>query len=81
MLRSATDGQAGDGGPETEATAADLARQPVISVRPTATVHEAAEAMVRYGAQHVVVVDPAASTPVGVVSALDIADLLARGPR
>lgn len=60
------------------ATAADLAREPVISVRATMSVHDAAKAMVQYQATHVVVVDPEhRRTPLGILSTLDIAKLLA----
>jgi CBS domain-containing protein len=70
LLDAATD-------PGTPATAATLAKEPVISIRPTMSVHDAAKAMVQYGAAHVVVVDPERRTPLGVLSTLDIAGLLA----
>lgn len=59
------------------ATAATLASEPVISIRPTMSVHEAAKAMVQYGAAHVVVVDPERRTPLGILSTLDVAEVLA----
>jgi CBS domain-containing protein len=64
--------------PGSPATAADLAAQPVITVRPTLSLHEAAEAMVRHGAHHVVVAEPDRHTPVGILSTLDVAAVLAR---
>lgn len=63
---------------ETPVTAGSLAKQAVISVRLTMSAHEAVEAMVRYGAHHVVVVDPDRRTPIGVISTLDAAALLAQ---
>jgi CBS domain-containing protein len=63
------------------ATAATLAKQPVISVRSTMSVHEAARAMVENGANHVVVVDSADRVPIGILSTLDVAVLLAAGGR
>jgi CBS domain-containing protein len=64
--------------PATAATAADLASEPVITVRPTLPLREAAAAMVRHGAHHVVVVDPERHAPVGVLSTVDVAAVLAR---
>jgi CBS domain-containing protein len=67
--------------PGPEATAAELASEPVITVRPTLPLREAAESMVRYGAHHLVVTDPARHTPVGVLSTLDVARALGGGHR
>lgn len=69
VLRSVTD-------PDSPSTAQELAQEPVITVRPTTTIHEAAEAMVRYGAHHIVVADPELHTPLGILSTLDIAEIL-----
>jgi CBS domain-containing protein len=66
------------GRPGVTATAADLASEPVITVRPSSAVRDAAEAMVRHGAHHVVVADPERHAPVGVLSTLDVAAVLAR---
>ncbi len=66
------------GRPGATATAADLASEPVITVRPTLALGDAAEAMVRHGVHHVVVADPERHTPVGVLSTLDVAAALAR---
>jgi CBS domain-containing protein len=63
------------------ATAATLAREPVISIRSSMSVHDAAKAMVQYGAAHVVVVDPERRTPLGMLSTLDIARVLAADAR
>jgi CBS domain-containing protein len=60
-------------------TAATLARQPVISVRSSMSVHDAAKAMVEYGTNHVVVVDPDHRVPIGILSTIDVAELLAAG--
>jgi CBS domain-containing protein len=59
-------------------TAAELASQPVIAVTPAMSVYEAAKAMVEHGTSHVVVVEGDRRTPVGVLSTLDVAALLAR---
>lgn len=60
-------------------TAATLAKQPVISVRSTMSVYDAAKAMVEYSANHVVVVDPDHRVPIGILSTIDVAELLAAG--
>lgn len=67
--------------PGSAITAADLASEPVVTVRPTLTLREAADAMVRYRVHHVVVTDPERHTPVGVLSTLDVARVLGGGPR
>lgn len=56
-----------------------LAKQPIISVEPTAPLREAGELMLRQGASHVVVIDPNTQRPIGVLSTLDIAGVLAWG--
>jgi CBS domain-containing protein len=60
-------------------TARDLAAQPVISVKPPMPLREAAELMVAYGVSHLVVVDAERHRPVGILSTLDIAEVIARG--
>lgn len=60
-------------------TAGELAHEPVITVRPTMPLAEVAQTMVRRGVHHVVVVDPDAHAPVGLVSTLDIVAVLAGG--
>jgi CBS domain-containing protein len=64
--------------PEGPGTAAELAGQPVVAVTPAMTVQEAAEAMVSNRVSHVVVLDGEQRTPVGVLSTLDVAELVAR---
>jgi CBS domain-containing protein len=62
-----------------EATTAEhLAKEPVIRIRVTKSVYEAAEAMVGYRARHLIVVDSDGQTPLGIISTLDIAELLTR---
>lgn len=65
--------------PGPPATAGDLAGEPVITVPSTLPLRQAAELMVRHRAHHIVVADPERHTPVGVVSTLDVARVLA-GP-
>ncbi len=65
-------------GADADITAGDLAREPVIRVRSTQSAQDAAEAMVTNGAQHLVVVDSDGKEPLGVVSTLDLAEVLAR---
>lgn len=65
----------------TDLTAADLAKQPVISVRPDLSLRAAARAMVQYGVHHVVVAAPEEHLPVGILSTLDIAEVVATALR
>lgn len=67
--------------PGSAQTAAALAKQPVITVRANAPVHDAAQAMVENGASHLIVVDPDRRGPLGVISTLDVAALLAQDVR
>jgi CBS domain-containing protein len=62
-----------------EPTAGDLASQPIASVQTTMRLREAAELMLGHGATHVVAVDPLTERPVGILSTLDIAGVLAWG--
>ncbi|HUA47551.1 MAG TPA: CBS domain-containing protein [Solirubrobacteraceae bacterium] len=64
---------------ETETTARDLAAQPVITVRPSMPLREAGEAMVRNGVSHLVVIDGETGRPIGILSTLDVAGVLAWG--
>ena len=57
----------------SDATAETLAGGQVIRVRPTQTISEAADVMVRSGAHHVVVIDPDDLQPIGMLSTTDIA--------
>jgi CBS domain-containing protein len=65
--------------PDAPDTAAALARQPVISVATTAALRDAAELMMTKGTGHVVAVNPQTGHPVGILSTLDIAGVLAWG--
>ena len=56
-----------------------FALQPIISVEPTMPLREAGELMLTHSATHAVVVDPGMQRPIGVLSTLDIAGVLAWG--
>jgi CBS domain-containing protein len=62
----------------TTATAESLATEQVIRIRSTDTVNDAASAMVRYNAHHLVVIDPETNAPIGILSTVDIGSALAR---
>ena len=64
---------------EQEPTARDLAGQPVITVKPTVPLREAGEAMLSNGVSHLVVTDAEAGRPIGILSTLDLAGVLAWG--
>ena len=66
----------GDGG---DVTARGLASQPIVVVAPTMPLREAAREMLAHGVSHVVVADPVAKRPLGVLSTLDVAGMLAWG--
>lgn len=66
-------------GPDVHATAGVAARQPIAYVAPDTPLHAAAETMVEQETQHLVVVQSPRHTPLGILSALDIAAVLARG--
>jgi CBS domain-containing protein len=70
-------GADGEGG--AEPTAAMLANQPVVTVRPSTSLREAAAAMTDNDVSHLVVVEPEAQRPIGIVSSLDLASALAWG--
>jgi CBS domain-containing protein len=65
--------------PDAPDTAADLARGPVINVDTTAALRDAAELMLTRASSHVVAVNPETRRPVGILSTLDIAGVLAWG--
>jgi CBS domain-containing protein len=65
--------------PDAPDTAAELARQPVVSLETTAALRDAAELMMTRGISHIVAVNPATNRPVGILSTLDIAGVLAWG--
>jgi CBS domain-containing protein len=62
-----------------ELTARDLAVQPVITVRPSTPLREAGEAMLTHHVSHLVVADGEAGRPIGILSTLDVAGVLAWG--
>jgi CBS domain-containing protein len=64
---------------DTPDTAAALARRPVIRALTTAPLRDAAELMMTKGTGHVVAVNPQTGQPVGILSTLDIAGVLAWG--
>jgi CBS domain-containing protein len=58
-------------------TAGGSATTEVVTVAPTDSVHHAAELMTEHEVSHVIVVDPLRDRPVGVLSTLDVAGILA----
>jgi CBS domain-containing protein len=64
---------------EREPTARDLARQPVVTVRPSMPLRDAGEAMLRGGVSHLVVTDGESGRPIGILSTLDMAGVFAWG--
>lgn len=66
-------------GADVHAPAGTVARDPVAYVAPDAPLHEAAQTMAEQETQHLVVLQPPQHTPLGILSALDIAAVLARG--
>jgi CBS domain-containing protein len=67
---------AGDGVVET-VTARDVARSPLITVPPDATLQHAADLMARHACTHLVVAERDTGEPVGVLSTLDVAAAVA----
>jgi signal-transduction protein with cAMP-binding, CBS, and nucleotidyltransferase domain len=66
-------------GPDVHATAGAVARDPIAYVAPDTALHEAAETMVEHETHHLVVLQSPQHTPLGILSALDIAAVLAHG--
>jgi CBS domain-containing protein len=62
-----------------ELTASEMAIEPIFTVEPTTALREAAELMLTHAITHVLVVDPAKQRPIGMLSTLDIAGILAWG--
>jgi CBS domain-containing protein len=58
-------------------TAGGIAASPVVMVPPEETLERAVQLMQEYGTAHLIVVDPETVQPVGVLSTLDIARLVA----
>ena len=56
-----------------------LAEQPLVVVEPAMPLRDAAREMAAHGVSHVVVCDPVAHRPIGVLSTLDVAGVLAWG--
>jgi CBS domain-containing protein len=61
-------------------TAGATATHGVVTLEPTDSVYEAARLMSEFGVEHVIVVDPISNRPVGVLSTLDVARVLAGEP-
>jgi CBS domain-containing protein len=59
--------------------AAALAQQPVVSVTPSTPLAEAGELMFTHGVNHLVVIEAESQRPVGILSTLDLAGVLAWG--
>jgi CBS domain-containing protein len=62
-----------------EVTARSLAGQPLVTVDPTMPLRGAAKLMLRHGTSHLVVVDADTERPIGILSTLDVAGILAWG--
>lgn len=60
-------------------TARELANTPVVSVRPSTSLAEARELMISNNLSHIVVVEADTLRPIGVLSTLDLAGVLAWG--
>ena len=56
-----------------------LAREPIVGVEPTMPLRQAAALMLERGADHLIVIGAATQLPVGVLSMLDVAGVLAWG--
>jgi CBS domain-containing protein len=61
-------------------TAGETAASPVLTVTPTETVERAAQLMREYGTSHILVVAAEDNRPLGVLSTLDVAAVLAGMP-
>ncbi len=64
---------------ESDLTARALATEPIVVVDPAMALRDAAREMLAHGVSHVIVTDPVAQRPVGVLSTLDVAGVLAWG--
>ena len=62
-----------------ELTAADVASPAVLEIRPADSLADVADRMLAAGTSHAIVEEPSTGRPVGVVSTLDIAGILAWG--
>ncbi len=61
------------------ATARTIAHEPTTTVEPAMSLREAAHIMIDQGVSHLLVVEPRGQRPVGVLSSLDVAGLMAWG--
>jgi CBS domain-containing protein len=66
-------------GPYTHLSVSELTHDPVVTVAPTRSIQDAAERMAGHDIDHLLVIDPDHQTPVGILSALDVARVLAHG--
>jgi CBS domain-containing protein len=64
---------------DRDTTARSLATEPVVSVDSRMWLTDAAQLMLDKGASHLVVVEPDTDRPIGILSTLDLAGLLAWG--
>ena len=62
-----------------EQTAGVSATTPAISIEPQESLQRAGYLMIRHGVSHLVVVEPSTRQPIGVISTLDLANVLAGG--
>jgi CBS domain-containing protein len=60
-------------------TAGGLAHRPIISVKPTLSLRAAGELMLTRAVTHLVVIHPETEQPIGMLSTLDVAGVLAWG--
>lgn len=72
LLRAAARG-------ETDGTVAALATEPLVSIAPITPLAAAASLMASQNTSHLVVVEPETERPVGIISTLDVAGVLAWG--
>jgi len=70
-----------EAGDADERTAGEAAATPIITVSPEETLARAAQLMVEHGTTHLVVADPESGLPVGILSTLDVARVVAGAPR
>lgn len=61
-----------------EPTAGGTAASPVLTVGRDETLERAAQLMTEYSTAHIVVVEPSSDRPIGILSSLDLAGVLAR---
>jgi CBS domain-containing protein len=59
-------------GSELDQTAADLAREPIVTIAPSAPLEDAVAVMAKQDLAHLLVAEPGAAWPVGVLSSLDV---------